>query len=346
MKEREKTRRLYGLAGVLSVFLMVGSSLSAQEGDEPLLVPLTDVSLNKLPYIVAKQTGLFEKYGLNIELYITPGAAEKGSGDGMDPNPQYVKDVKSERLLSTGGGVGLINNRLEKGGDRIVIGSTDHELRWFVYARPGIRSLEDLKGKRISATHNSSCTGGIVNLIADRMGWEIGKDVTLITNHVERVDKLGRGEYDAVIVTELPHVYAQSQGLYPLVDLRDWDLPYICSGISASRSWLSQGDNRETAKNFLKAVVEATAMMKEDRSVVYDALEEWYGVRDVETKQKMYETVGDLVDRPYPSVDGIKLIMETYDSPEMRKYSPEDFYDDSLMREIDESGFVDEVMAN
>jgi len=35
--------------------------------------------------------------------------------------------------------------------------------------------------------------------------------------------------------------------------------------------------------------------------------------------------------------------MEIYDSNEMRRYTPEDFYDDSLMRELDESGFLDRL---
>ena len=35
--------------------------------------------------------------------------------------------------------------------------------------------------------------------------------------------------------------------------------------------------------------------------------------------------------------------MELYASNEMRQYAPEDFYDDSLMRELDESGFLDSL---
>jgi hypothetical protein len=33
--------------------------------------------------------------------------------------------------------------------------------------------------------------------------------------------------------------------------------------------------------------------------------------------------------------------MKVYDSNEMRKYSLEDFYDDELMKELDEAGFID-----
>jgi hypothetical protein len=38
--------------------------------------------------------------------------------------------------------------------------------------------------------------------------------------------------------------------------------------------------------------------------------------------------------------------MERYDSNQMRKYSPEYFYDDSLIRELDETGFIDRLYAD
>jgi hypothetical protein len=49
--------------------------------------------------------------------------------------------------------------------------------------------------------------------------------------------------------------------------------------------------------------------------------------------------------KPYPCVEGIKKTMELFDSNEMRKYKPEDFYHDTLLREIDASGFIDALYA-
>jgi ribosomal protein S19E (S16A) len=55
-----------------------------------------------------------------------------------------------------------------------------------------------------------------------------------------------------------------------------------------------------------------------------------------------YERGVTLVPRkPYPNVEGIKKTMELYDSHEMRKHKPEDFYDDSFVRELDQSGYID-----
>jgi hypothetical protein len=35
--------------------------------------------------------------------------------------------------------------------------------------------------------------------------------------------------------------------------------------------------------------------------------------------------------------------MEIYNTHEMRKHKPEDFYDDSFVRELDQSGFIDSL---
>ena len=62
-----------------------------------------------------------------------------------------------------------------------------------------------------------------------------------------------------------------------------------------------------------------------------------------ELGETIYDRGDFLPRKPYPCYDGIKKAMEVYDSNEMRRYKPEDFYDDSLMRELDESGFLDSL---
>ena len=56
----------------------------------------------------------------------------------------------------------------------------------------------------------------------------------------------------------------------------------------------------------------------------------------------MFAYVKQLVKKPYPSVEGIKRVFAIYDSPEMRKRTPEEFYDSSLIAELDKSGFLDD----
>jgi hypothetical protein len=54
--------------------------------------------------------------------------------------------------------------------------------------------------------------------------------------------------------------------------------------------------------------------------------------------------IGSRWDRkPYPPVEGIKQLMQLYNTHEMRKHKPEDFYDDSFVKELDQSGFIDSL---
>ena len=50
--------------------------------------------------------------------------------------------------------------------------------------------------------------------------------------------------------------------------------------------------------------------------------------------EAIYDRGDSFPRKPYPCYDGIKKAMEVYDSNEMRRYTPETFYDDSLMREL------------
>ena len=338
-------RGVFVTAAVMSAMAWPAGT-SAQKNLDRLLVPLTDVSINKVPYIAAKEAGLYEKYGLDVQLYITEGAARKGEGDGMAPPQEFVGGPEGQRPdLSTGGGVGLTVGKARRGGDNVILATTDHTLRWHVYAKPEIKTVAQLKGKRLGVTGNSSCTGLIGHIIADKMGWtvawgEAGKDLNLVRASEKRLDALADNRADAVVINELGFTHAAKMGLKPLIDLSTWDEPFLCSGVSASKGWLQQSGNRDKALRFLKATLEGIALMHKKDPVALRAIGKWWGVPDREIQRRMLMTGGEIPRTPYPNVDGIKLVMRLYDSPEMRKMKPEDFYDDSLMRELDKSGFI------
>ena len=66
----------------------------------------------------------------------------------------------------------------------------------------------------------------------------------------------------------------------------------------------------------------------------------WNGITDTDIATHAYERGQWMQKKPYPCYEGIDNTFEMYDSNELRKFKPADFYDDSLMRELDQSGFV------
>src|SRR3954464_10026458 len=63
----------------------------AQSKPASITVQLGDVLLAKLPFIVAADTGIYERNGLAVSQFITPSAAEAVKQSGVVVPPQYIK---------------------------------------------------------------------------------------------------------------------------------------------------------------------------------------------------------------------------------------------------------------
>ena len=97
------------------------------------------------------------------------------------------------------------------------------------------------------------------------------------------------------------------------------------------------------ARRFLKATIEGIALFHQDHDLVLGVLDRWHSITDQAYADIVYEGGKWIPQKPYPCYEGIEKSMERYDWKETHKYTPEDFYDDSLMRELDDSGFIDSL---
>jgi len=129
--------------------------------------------------------------------------------------------------------------------------------------------------------------------------------------------------------------------VHQLVNFYDWKIPMVGNSVNVDRAWLK--DNRETARRFIRSLVETIALMKKDKNVAFRVMAKDYGITDPELLAKIYAPMAHLPRKPYPAVEGIKKQMEVFDLHEMRKHKPEDFYEDSFVRELDQSGFIDSL---
>jgi NitT/TauT family transport system substrate-binding protein len=345
MKEDEplliRVRRI--TFGVLASWLFAATlaPLHAQQ-KLPVRVAMGDVSINKVPHLVALDSGLFDKHGLDVTLRpFSEGAAE---AHGVPTAVlETIPDPEGEWDMSVGGGApGLVSraNQSEPSDD-VIIATTDHVVHWHVVAREGIETIEDLKGKRIGISSYAACAGIVLQILADRMGWDVQKDVIALGGDYS-VNPLKNGWVDAFIAYDVPLSQALMAGYRPMdIDMRSWNEPYPCNGIWASKSWAHS--HKETVMRYLKALTEAISLMKKDKTYAFRSMAKWYGFTDVEQQQVIYNGAADMPRAPYPAVEGIKRVMALpmYQTAAIQRFKPEDFYDDSFMRELEESGFID-----
>jgi ABC-type nitrate/sulfonate/bicarbonate transport system substrate-binding protein len=331
-------------AALLAV--LVCASSCTDDDTVQLVVNVPELSISKLPFVLALDQGLYAKHGLRAEIRVpTPESEGRtvsyGNFWGRVRRRLGIGDT-GRPDITIGGGTPTIVRVSETGpaARQIMIGATDCILRAHIVARKGIASIEELRGGRIGMSDLGSTAGFHALRLAKRMGWDAVHDVSLLTGY-EGVSALLDGSIDALVAYEFELADAKGEGLPVLLDTREWDEALAGNSIRVTPGWLDDPTHREAARRFLRATAEAIALFHQQPDLVKQVLREWYGVDDPERAQIVYERGAWIPGKPYPCAEGIKRTMELYDSNEMRRYSPSDFYDDSLMREIDQSGFID-----
>jgi NitT/TauT family transport system substrate-binding protein len=308
----------------------------------PLDVALGDVSLNKVSFLIAADAGIYARNGLGVHQFITPGAAEVARNSGVVVPKEYVKQDIGSAPISIGGGSPMIYRVVHdpRAIDRVLIATTESIIRDHIITTAAIAKVEDLKGKRLGYSVPGAVTHVGALSFAKHMGWDPNKDITLVGNG-NALNPLKEGREDALLGSAMLFAMAPEMKLKDLVDLTQYKFPVAGSSILAERNWLAA--NRDTAARFVKASVEAAALMKTNRGAFNAALAKWFNVRDALTQQRMFAEADELPRKPYPTVEGIKATMALYDSPEMRKHKAEDWYDASFVTELDKSGFIDRL---
>jgi ABC-type nitrate/sulfonate/bicarbonate transport system substrate-binding protein len=114
--------------------------------------------------------------------------------------------------------------------------------------------------------------------------------------------------------------------------------------IASTRSYIKA--NRDNALRFLKGFLEGIAYFKHNKKESLEIVRKKLRVnaeqeRNLERSYdllatKYYETT------PYPSLRGVETVLGLLekDNPKAKSADPKSFVDDSLLREIDQSGFI------
>lgn len=343
-------KRIWPMLGLVTLFLVTASCSNKEL--TPVQLQLSR-SVSKLPFVIAYDQGLYEKYGLDAEIRLEPPDFEGGIR--MPSNSLFAKIGRRIRSTTNyvwepkfwvSGGHGRIFEMTTNAGEprRVFLAATDCTLSEYIVGRKGTERIEDLKGKRLGISSMRGNSGYVALLLAERMGWDPVQDISIMANG-NNIDALVEGRVDAIVASDREHATALREGFPVLMDASKWGEAMAGNSVYVDPEWLADPENRETARRFLQATTEGIALFHQDRGLALDVLENWHGISDKAYAERVYEHGQWIPRKPYPCYEGIINMMKRRDSNEMRKYSPEDFYDDSLIRELEESGFIDSLYS-
>lgn len=286
------------------------------------------ISSAAAPLWAAQEKGFFKKYGLETELIYLAGGSRVVLG--------VEADSIQVGIFNAGAGV---EARLA-GGGTLITGSV-YDLYYFqIFGKPTIQSPKDLKGKVIAASRAGAASEyGIRDALAYYGLKEGDYKIVYVGGTDARVQALQQGLVDASIISPPNGLIAQKVGFREVVNLMQMKLPFGYFSIGTKESWL--GQNRESMRNFFKGYLEGLALCRKDREYAIRLIGRFSRIDDREVLLESYGTsIPHIPERPYVKREIVEAALKLSKRETARNADPEKFYDNSIVKEIEASGFI------
>jgi NitT/TauT family transport system substrate-binding protein len=271
------------------------------------------------PLYLAAETGLFAKYGLDVDLTYVGSATTVTQG------------LLAGDVAVAGVGPSVIDARLA-GSDLVVIADLLPILLFTMYGDPSISSLQDLRGKTIGSTRPAATGDQATYLLLDRIGLVPDRDVTIA--HFGEIGAILAAMQqhlaDAALLSAPTTLRARELGFKEIVNLGDLHIPYIHDAITTSARYAH--DNPDTIRRFLKGYIEGLKLTREDKPRAMEAIGKYTKTDDPQFQEEAYDNVvGALPRFPRVSEEVIQAVLNASQAPNAKSARAADFYDNTYV---------------
>jgi len=282
---------------------------------------------------VAKDEGLFKKYGLDVELiFLRGGQVAIQALTGGDPPIVTIGNVIIANL---------------QGHDIVLVGSVENSYDQSVFARPGVASrVEQLKGKRFGISGFGSATHNAGLILFKRYNIDPARDVAFVSTGTgpERLAALSAGRIDATFFNPSEVPQAVKAGFVEVIQMADIGFEVQGSGLATSRSYIK--NSRDIVKSALKAYIEGIYFAFANKSATVKSLAKYMRTNDPEVLETSYQNyVKTIARHPVFTPKGIQFMLDMLapQMPQAKTAKPEQFFDAGVMNELDKEGFFVEL---
>ena len=285
-----------------------------------------------LPAFIAKETGIFSKNGLDVQLVRIAGAVA------------VMALIAGESPICQVGGSAVIASNLG-GSDAVIIAAGTIATDYVFVSQKDIKTARQLKGGVLGISTLSGSAIFASHFALRKLGLDPNKDVSFVSigQASDRFLALRTGRVHATLLTPPHWIIAETEGFNILTDVTELPFPY--NTVSTTRRFMAE--NPDTVRKFVKSQIDAVHLLKTDRETGLKVLAKYLRQKlDRKILQRTYDqSVTDAVlpRKQYPDLAGVKTVLDLIGDSKAAKAKPEQFVDMRFVKELDETGYIDNL---
>ena len=322
-------------AGLAFWFATLWCAGGARAQQERVKIAYSSADASNTVWFTALDAGMYRKYNLDVELIFIQSST-------MSVSTVVSGDVQIANVSG-----GAVASAAVGGASLVMTACYINTLPYELIVQESVKSAEDLRGKSVGISRVGSSSDVAARVLIKGLGLEPVRDVPIIQvgGPTERAAAFRTGRIvgfpsppGTIHLTKgMPHRIMISTADFQ----KRFDFPYICS--TTTKPYLAT--HRDTMRRLTMALIEATHFLKTRKEETKKFIAKYTRQSNPQYLEDSYIANVKLHDRvSLVTREGTEVqIKEALARKPGATLRVEDIVDDSIVRELEKSGFIDKV---
>src|SRR3989338_423666 len=285
---------------ILTAAFVVLLAASFVWGADRIRIGYSSISGGYVGLWVARDAGLFAREGLDEQMILIPSGsqlAQVAVAGEVDIASLNASSVMAAAL---------------KGADIKLIGSQVNKMIFGVHVRPEVKSVEELKGKKIGVTRFGSSTDISARYALRKHNLQPEKDVAILQMGARTSIAAGLkgGSIEGGVVSPPTSFALEKLGFKELISVTDLDIPFPSPSLAAQGGVIRSKPG--VIDRFMRAYARGIHRARTDKELALKSMARYTKIEDPFVLQKAYDLfVGKVLEKaPYIELAAMRTALD------------------------------------
>jgi NitT/TauT family transport system substrate-binding protein len=283
---------------LIGILCLKASQVSAQTTMKKVRVSIPGANVTYLPFYAAKDKGYYKEESLDIEFILMPASLASTA-------------VLTGDIDYNGAVTGVVAAAVRGQPIKAVIFTMRSPVQGLM-AKPDIKDLQQLKGRKIGVSSPGSTTDLSTRHILRRQGFEFGRDYSIVYIATEpgRLAALETGVLDAAMLSVPENIIARQRGFNELALSADF-MEFPQNGFGASNKKIKE--NPEEITRMVRATLRGLVFVSDNKNkdACLDIIMKNWGIKSRAMASEMYDYMAKAMLRDASiSMNGLQALVD------------------------------------